>query len=339
VPRAHARCLCPQATWPDRPPRTVFISYARPDAAIAQALAERLKSNDVEIWVDYDKLGIGMDWAQAIADGLRSCDGIVIIASKRSKRSEWVSREMRFAVQEAVPLLPVVVDDYAFLPPDLAHIQAVLVTRNNFEQSIGNAARSIATWIRGRPHQQIRDSFATALSADLAEEVNKAGDTTTDEARRSVFIVHGHDDVALGEVTAYLREIGVKPIVLREIEEPEDSLLRRFLRIAEQATFAVVVFSPDDIGASLAHFDAPKGGEKALRYRARQNVVLELGFFLGKLKDFNKVLVLRSNPGEPWPEFEMPSDLAGAIFKEIDQQGRWKNLLRSALMKNGVEVR
>ena len=81
------------------------------------------------------------------------------------------------------------------------------------------------------------------------------------------------------------------------------------------------------------------GLEKALRYRARQNVVLELGFFLGKLKDFNKVLVLRSSPREPWPEFEMPSDLAGAIFKEIDQQGRWKNLLRSALMKNGVEVK
>ena len=99
------------------------------------------------------------------------------------------------------------------------------------------------------------------------------------------------------------------------------------------------MFSPDDIGASLTHFDAPKGGDKALRYRARQNVVLELGFFLGKLKDFNKVFVLRSNPRESWPEFEMPSDLAGAIYKELDRQGRWKNLLRSALMKNGVEVK
>jgi predicted nucleotide-binding protein len=306
---------------------------------IAQALADRLKFYGVDVWVDYDKLGIGMDWTQAIADGLRGADGIIIIASELSQRSEWVAREMRLGVREAVPLLPVVVDDYKFLPPDLMHIQAALVTRNNFEQSIDNAARGIADWIRKTPRQQIRDSFATALSADLAEEANKAGDAATDEAKRSVFVVHGHDAATLGEVAGYLREIGVKPIILREIEEPEDSLLRRFLRIAEQATFAVVVFSPDDIGASLSHFDAPKGGDKALRYRARQNVVLELGFFLGKLKDFNRVFVIRSNPREPWPEFEMPSDLAGAIFKELDREGRWKRLLRSALIKNGVEVK
>ena len=148
----------------------------------------------------------------------------------------------------------------------------------------------------------------------------------------------GHDDNALRSVTSYLNEIGVRPIILKEFEEPSDSLLRRFLKVAEQATFAVVVCSPDDFGASLTHFHAPKGGENALRYRARQNVVLELGFFLGKLKDFNKVFVLRSKPTEDWPEFEMPSDLAGAIFKEIDTEGRWKNLLRTALVKNGIEV-
>jgi hypothetical protein len=44
-------------------------------------------------------------------------------------------------------------------------------------------------------------------------------------------------------------------------------------------------------------------------------------------------------PPEAWPEFEPPSDLAGAIFKEIDNEGRWKRLLRSALVKNGIEVR
>jgi hypothetical protein len=40
-----------------------------------------------------------------------------------------------------------------------------------------------------------------------------------------------------------------------------------------------------------------------------------------------------------WPEFEPPSDLAGAIFKEIDGEGRWKGLLRSALVKDDVELR
>ena len=60
-------------------------------------------------------------------------------------------------------------------------------------------------------------------------------------------------------------------------------------------------------------------------YCARQNVILELGFFLGKLKDFNKVFVLRKNPPEAWPEFGPPSDLAGAIFKEIDPEAVGRN--------------
>jgi predicted nucleotide-binding protein len=185
----------------------------------------------------------------------------------------------------------------------------------------------------------VRPSFASAFSEDLAQEAKRAGEAVTADAKRSVFVVHGHNDVALGEVTAYLRDIGINPIIMKEIEEPGDSLLRRFLRIAEQAMFAVIVYSPDDIGASMVHYEAPKGGDNALRYRARENVVLELGFFLGKLKDFDKVFVLRSTPKERWPEFEMPSDLAGAIFKELDPQGRWKNLLRSRLIKNGVEVK
>jgi predicted nucleotide-binding protein len=317
----------------------IFISYARPDAAVAQALVKRLIAYDVDVWVDYDKLSFGMNWVEAIEDGLRSCDGVVIIASERSKQSEWVTREMRLGMREDIPLLPVVVDDYKFLPRDLMHIQAVLITRENFEQSIDDGAQEISRWIRSRSSAKIKDSFAAAFSEDLAQEVKKAGETATADAKRSVFVVHGHNEAALGEVTAYLHEIGVSTILMKNIEEPEDSLLRRFLRIAEQAAFAVVVYSPDDIGASLLHWDAPKGGNNALRYRARQNVVLELGFFLGKLKDFEKVFVLRTDTREPWPEFEMPSDLSGAIFKTLDREGHWKNLLRSALINNGVEVK
>jgi predicted nucleotide-binding protein len=317
----------------------VFISYARPDAFIAQALAAELKALGVETWIDYANLEIGEDWSQAIAEGLRSADGVVIIASEKSAKSDWVQREMRLAVRTEVPLLPVVVDDYAHLPADLSHIQAALIRTDTLESSVIKVAGEIRDWITRKPASKISEDFSNVFAQDLTDEIKKAGQTVSDAARHSVFVVHGHDDEALQSVKSYLAEIGVNQVILQDFEEPGDSLLRRFLKVAEEAAFAVVVLSPDDIGAALVHYDAPKGGQNALRYRARQNVVLELGFFLGKLKDFNKVFVLRKAHREPWPEFEMPSDLAGAIFKDLDQDGRWRSLLKTALVKNGIEIR
>lgn len=316
----------------------IFISYARTDAKIAQALADELDAIGISYWIDYANLAIGEDWTKTIAAALHNADGIVILSSAQSSMSDWVAREIRFAVKSNVPLLPVVVDDFAHLPRDLTHIQAILIRTDRFDETVRDAAYAIRDWLTSKPDTIIDEAFSKVFAEDLAEEVNKAGQTTTDDAKHSVFVVHGHDSDALDMVREYLVEIGVRPIILKDNEEPDDSLLRRFLRVAEQATFAVVVMSPDDFGASLSAFQAPKGGENALRYRARQNVILELGFFLGKLKDFNKVFVLRKPPPEAWPEFEPPSDLAGAIFKEIDAEGRWKHLLRTALSKNGVEV-
>jgi predicted nucleotide-binding protein len=317
----------------------VFISYARVDASVAQALAEQLKDLGLDPWIDYDKLNVGDNWINAITKAINTADGIIIIASKASTQSSWIYQEMRRAVELKIPLLPVVVDDYKYLPPDIAHIQAALIRTDDLESSAKDVARAIQAWVAHKPASKIDESFSNIFAQDLAREANRAGQTVTDAAKHSVFVVHGHDDDALNVVKQFLIEIDVIPIILRDIEEPDDSLLRRFLRVAEQASFAVVVVSPDDIGASLVHYGAPKGGENTLRYRARQNVILELGFFLGKLKEFRKVFVLRKLPQEPWPEFEMPSDLAGAIFKDIDLQGRWKVLLKAALAENGIDVR
>jgi len=320
--------------------RRIFLSYARPDASIAQALAAKLENLGIVVWADFNSLSAGTDFAEAISEGIQQSDGLVVIASERSKRSSWIEAEIGHAANNGTPIFPIVVDDFKFLPSSLQRIQALKIDTRNFESTLAFAAREIDRWLeREQPSRRFDSNFAEKFSRQLADEAAKAGSELTDDAPRSVFVVHGHDDVSFKLVTDYLREIDVIPVVLREIEEQEDSLLRRFLRIAEKAMFAIVIFSPDDFGASLKHYNAPKGGERALRYRARQNVVLELGFFLGKLKDFNKVFVLLSKSDEPWPEFELPSDLAGTIYKEIDAEGRWKRLLRTALIRNGIQAK
>jgi predicted nucleotide-binding protein len=237
----------------------VFISYARPDAHIAQALAAQLNAIGVDYWIDYANLAIGEDWLQAITAGLKGADGVIIISSARSSQSDWVMREIRFAVANNVPLLPVVVDNYANLPSDLAHIQAVLIRTDSLEESVRDAACAIQNWLARKPASKVDEAFSNVFAQDLAEEVSKAGQSTTEDAKHSVFVVHGHDNDALKLVRDYLLEIGVTPIILKDNEEPDDSLLRRFLQVAEQATFAVVVMSPDDFGASLTAYQAPKG--------------------------------------------------------------------------------
>ena len=318
--------------------KKIFISYSRHDSEVAQALTKHLKLLDIDTWVDYENLTMGTDFVESITNGLNSSDGVIIIASEKSIKSDWVLREIEVAARNKIPIFPIVVDDYVYLPEELLHIQAALISSDNLIPSIIKVAKDIKIWLERVRPKSIDDKFSESLAKKLAQEANQAGKVFSEGANQSVFVVHGHDDNSLFDVTNYLNEIGVNPIILKDHDEQGISLLQRFLKVAEQATFAIVIFSPDDYGTSLKQYNADKGGEKTLRYRARQNVVLELGFFLGKLKDFNKVFVLRCRPNEEWPEFEMPSDLGGAIFKDLDDQGRWKNLLRVALIKNGVEV-
>lgn len=70
-----------------------------------------------------------------------------------------------------------------------------------------------------------------------------------------------------------------------------------------------------------------------LRFRARQNVVLELGYFLGKLGRDKVVALYREKA-----DFEMPSDYSGVLFVPFDSQGRWQFDLVRELKASGYDV-
>ena len=122
-------------------------------------------------------------------------------------------------------------------------------------------------------------------------------------SKNKVFIVHGHSHGMLRDVEAFVRKIGIEPVVL--IDEPNkgQTVIEKFERNADVA-FAIVLFSPDDLGRAVT--DSP-GSEK---HRPRQNVVLELGFFIGKLGRNNTVLIVDETKSVEW---ENPSDYAGVI--------------------------
>lgn len=315
----------------------VFVSYARADRTIASAIIRQLETIGVKVWSDF-RLVPGETWRVAIQSALNSSSVLVVIATQTSARSPWVLQEIVSASRSGRPVVPVVVGDLSVLPPQLRAIQSIFLDPNN-EQSLTSAARQIQQAVVSLGDKGGLADISAELAKDLAAEADSTGDATppTREEQSSCFVVHGHDEPALKELTDFLKEIQVSPIVLKDVEDSEESLLNRFFRVAGEARVAVVIVSPDDKGASRLQYDEPAIGEKSLRFRARQNVILELGFFYGKL-GFQNVYVLLKEPSEKWPDFELPSDITGAVFKRMDKSGLWKVLLKKKMIELGLKL-
>lgn len=130
---------------------------------------------------------------------------------------------------------------------------------------------------------------------------------------QSVFIVHGHDEEMKQSVARTLEKLGLTALILHEQPNGGRTVIEKFMDYGQVASFAVVLLSPDDLA-----YQAQEDPSQA-RFRARQNVVLELGFFLGKLGRSRVVVVHREAD-----KFEMPSDFAGVLFVPYDRRGTWQ---------------
>lgn len=129
-----------------------------------------------------------------------------------------------------------------------------------------------------------------------------------------IFLSHGRDKDATAAVKEFFKERGVDVVVLREKSGASSTIIEKFEKHSN-VNFAVVLVTPDDTGALRGEAPQP---------RARQNVILELGFFLAKLGR-ERVIVLRKNEGsEP---IELPSDFHGVQLLEMDSGGSWQGEL------------
>lgn len=121
-----------------------------------------------------------------------------------------------------------------------------------------------------------------------------------------VFVVHGQNESAREMVVEEVTRVGLKPIVLNEQPNMGRHLLTKFIQEADLVTFAVVLMTDDDLGGRKGDSPAP---------RARQNVILELGYFLSHLGS-PRVCALIT------PGLETPSDFDGIAYIKMDRRGR-----------------
>jgi predicted nucleotide-binding protein len=137
----------------------------------------------------------------------------------------------------------------------------------------------------------------------------------------AVFIVHGHDEASREAVARFLEKIGFQVIILHERPNKGRTIITKFREEAEEVGFAVVLMTPDDTGGKV-------GGPLAAR--ARQNVVFELGFFIGALGP-ERVAALVKGP------VERPSDFDGVVYISLDDPG-WKASLARELEAADFEM-
>ena len=120
----------------------------------------------------------------------------------------------------------------------------------------------------------------------------------------------------------FLAHLEFEAIILHEQASGGDTIIEKVERNAD-VSYAVVLLSPDDVGAARDKKDQ-------LQPRARQNVILELGYFIGKLGRARVCPIKRG-------VVEIPSDLHGVVYVAFEGDG-WKNHLVKELKHIGFEV-
>jgi len=156
-----------------------------------------------------------------------------------------------------------------------------------------------------------------------AQELEKSKPIVTREKSmdnaRNVFVVHGHDQGMQQTVARFLEKLKLKPIILSEQASRSRTIVEKF-EAYSSVPFAVVLLSPDDIGAAKGEEPKP---------RARQNVILELGYFIGALGRENVCALHKGG-------VELPSDLHGVIW--VPYEGDWQLTLIKELKAAEIDI-
>jgi predicted nucleotide-binding protein len=167
----------------------------------------------------------------------------------------------------------------------------------------------------------IPEPQSNAITSNTAQQASPTANNTA-------FVVHGRDDIAKLEVSAFLRDVGVRPIVLNDQPSKGQTIIEKLESYAGEASFAVVLLTPDDTGKAK--------NDKTEHARARQNVILEPGYFIGRLGRSNTCALYKREV--QLPDFELPSDYNGVVYAPMDVNGGWKIQLAKELKAAGLKV-
>ena len=152
-------------------------------------------------------------------------------------------------------------------------------------------------------------------------EAESGGKIAGTAATPEIFLIHGHDEAAKSAVARFLERLDLEPVILADRASEGKTIIEKFESHADVG-YAVALLTPDDVGS--------RQGDDATQPRARQNVIFELGYFIGRL---GRERVCALTKGEP----EIPSDYSGVVYIPMAADA-WREPLFKEIKAAGFDV-
>lgn len=155
----------------------------------------------------------------------------------------------------------------------------------------------------------------------LGKEIIKCeGEVTLDTTK--VFIVHGHDNEAKQTTARFIEKLGLEAIILHEQASKGMTIIEK-IEDNSNVGFAIILYTPCDVGKSIIEGD--------LNPRARQNVVFEHGYLIGKIGRNRVCALVKGN-------IEKPNDISGVVYIDMDNHESWKMQLAKEMRSAGYTI-
>jgi predicted nucleotide-binding protein len=174
---------------------------------------------------------------------------------------------------------------------------------------------------------KIKDLKSLLAKAELLKSEKQSQVVNTSAKKplsiKEVFIVHGHDELAKTKTARFLEKLGLKTIILHEQTSSGKTIIEKIEEYSNVG-FGIVLYTPCDKGCS-------NGNEKNLLNRARQNVVFEHGYLIGKIGRQNVCALVKG-------EIEVPNDISGVVYIKMDEDESWHLKIAKELRSSGYEI-
>ena len=186
---------------------------------------------------------------------------------------------------------------------------------------------SLYIYDRDTPVKVCKEGLETSKAIFLTylQEIEEENDSEAtkvsviDSTYKQIFIVHGHDGGLKQAVARVIEKQNIEAIILSEKENKGRTIIEKFENYSN-VSGAICLFTADDFGRAQ--------NNTVESARARQNVVLETGYFMGKLGR-DRVVILADKG------IEMPSDLSGVVYTNT---ANWEFELLKELKAIGYKV-
>jgi predicted nucleotide-binding protein len=173
----------------------------------------------------------------------------------------------------------------------LGHVETPSEKQENYEQRLRETKSFLTRW---------KDELELTRDVIINEK------NTTKVNSKKVFIVYGHDNTARLELEGLLIRLGLQPIILDRRPDMGRTIIEKFEAESKGVQYAFVLLTPDD---EYVLIDEDTNEKKKVK-RARQNVVFELGFFIGFLERDRVCAIIKKG-------VEIPSDVSGVLYKSF----------------------